>query len=53
MTREAREDWGIDDAAGDAAALIVSEPATNAVVHAGTASRVTVELTDRPGGQLP
>jgi hypothetical protein len=31
MTREAREDWGIDDSAGDAAALIVSEMLTNAV----------------------
>src|SRR5688500_2388797 len=31
MTREAREDSGIDDAAGDAAALIASEPALSTV----------------------
>ena len=40
---QALRQWGHDDAAGDVA-LLVSELVTNAVLHARSAARLTVEL---------
>jgi hypothetical protein len=47
LVRQACLDWGIPADTADAAVLVVSELATNAVVHAETPVRVSVELTDK------
>jgi anti-sigma regulatory factor (Ser/Thr protein kinase) len=46
LVRRACVDWEIPIETENAAALVVSELAFNAVVHAGTSIRVIVELTD-------
>jgi len=47
LVRQACRDWDIPLETGNAAALVVSELAVNAVVHAATPLRVRVELTEK------
>ncbi len=46
FVRDTLAAWGVDDDAADTAQLCVSELVTNAVIHGGTRSEVTVELDE-------